>query len=114
MTEQTMQQTSELMRRMFEASAPEPEGDEERTRCEWCGKAFPNATMVVIGDHWVCADCDQDGDCCHALALALQYEEDALLRAVDAAFALVQAAKRYRHALRPNPGAACEPAQGEM
>ena len=99
MTDHTMQAMDAAMKAVFEAmppSEPETPGDEEITVCEWCETPCPNRNMVVTGGHWLCEDCDQDGDCLKALTLALDLEETVMLRAIEQTHELLERARRYR------------------
>ena len=81
-------------------SAPEPLGTDERTNCEYCGCSTDNGDMTVIGDHWLCADCDMDGDACVALSRALDEEGEVMVVAIKQATELLERARRYRARLR--------------
>jgi len=61
------------------ACAPrEPYSDPERSECICCQRVFPNHTMEVIADNYLCAECGQDGDDLYALAQRLGQEVDRL------------------------------------
>jgi len=101
--EHSMEAMDAAMKTVFEAmppSAPETPGDEERTACEWCEDVYHNDTMVVTGGHWICEDCDQDGDCLKAMTLAIELETTVMLRAVEQTHELLERARRYRAPLR--------------
>jgi len=103
MTDHTMQALDVAMKAMLEAmpvSAPETPGDDEVTVCEYCKKALPNDEMVVVGGHWLCEDCDQDGDALKAMTLAIELESTVMLRAVEQTHTLLDRARRYRAPLR--------------
>ena len=99
----TMRAMDAAMKAVFEAmpaSAPESPGNAERTVCEYCGVSTDNGDMTVIGDHWLCADCDMDGDACVALSRALDKENTVILRAIEQTYELLERARRYRASLR--------------
>lgn len=101
--EHSMEAMGAAMKAVFEAmpvSAPETPGDQERSVCEYCGHARLNRTMVVTGGHWLCEDCDQDGDALKALTRALDLEETVMLRAIEQTHELLERARRYRAPLR--------------
>ena len=99
----SMRAMDAAMRAVFEAmpkSAPESPGNDERTNCEYCGCSTDNGDMSVIGDHWLCADCDMDGDACVALSRTIEEEGEVMVVAIKQATELLERARRYRARLR--------------
>ena len=99
----SMKAMDAAMRAVFEAmprSAPETMGTDERTVCEWCGVSTDNGDMSVIGDHWLCNDCDMDGDACVALSRALDEEGEVMVVAIKQATTILERARKYRSRLR--------------
>lgn len=94
---------NEAMKAAFDAMptpAPEPEGDEETTVCEWCGERHLNDVMTVVAEHWLCPRCDGYAEPQEALAKALEKEQGVLLNTLFRCNELMDRAKGYRASLR--------------